>query len=590
MSGYLMKMLSALFVGLIVFVFGLVLDKTGFHVEMMSAFMWGVVFAFGTYAVMIPSVFKRIKHVCCDLDWAEETIEFYRSIPKVYRKSFWMLFLFINLAFLFYTINFMWGNEDWGAMRFAVNPHESLKSGDFSAYWLQELIFDGKLLPVINNLWAFAGLSLSGVLLAVYWDVPRRVMPIVVMGLLFAVTPYTLSVCYFAKTMLGMCFLPAMVLTALLLSHNRSDFEIKNYLYNLISVLLFIWAMGTYMPVIDFIILAILGKMFLKVVYADISLSDAGKRVVQGVVNLTAAVMIYVFILFILKETGRLNAVNSQALSLNTPLLSLPVFVKYMFLQFGQPMPFMDMFYRLVYLLMVLLALFAVIFKAPNVKASIRGLGLLPFLLMATMLALLFIAEPAAHFGRISFFGLPFFYALMFVVLIRLSGSYLCRLTYLMAIVLIFMNFVRVSYAQKVWKFGWDAETKLAERIITRLEKMPEFNIDVKYKLLQVGEQSLRSKYYQKKTHELYNGELLGRAYYPAGDAKEAYNFFYQTDFLEGDDKDEALKEPAIRNYLLNGARAWPYKESLFIYGKYIVIILDDNALSLLQKKINDEN
>jgi len=384
-----------------------------------------------------------------------------------------------------------------------------------------------------------------------------------------------------------MCWLPAMALTALLLSQNRSDYEIKNYLYNVVSVMLFIVAIGTYMPVIDFIILAVLGKMFLKVVYADISLSDASKRVVQGVVNLTAAVMIYVFVLFILKETGRLSEIHNQALSLNTPLLSLPIFFKYTFLQFGLLMPFMDVAYRLVYLVMVLIALYAVIFKAPNVKASIRGLGLFPFLLMATMFALLLIAEPAAHFGRISFFGLPFFYALMFVVLIRLGGPYLCRIGYVIAILLIFMNFVRVSYAEKVWKFGWDAETKLAERIITRLEKMPEFNIDMKYQLLQIGQQSLRSKYYLKAPHEFYNGELLGRAYYPEGHAKEAYNFFYQTDFLEGDATNEALNEPAIRNYLLNHARAWPYKESLFIYGKYIVLVLDDNALAVVQKKIS---
>lgn len=587
MSDYLMKMLCALFVGLIVFVLGLVLGKAGLYVETMTALLWGVVFGIGTYMLMIPEVFKRVKHICCDYDWAEETVKFYCAIPRKMRQSFWLLFMLINIAFLFYTINFMWGNEDWGAIRFAVDHQEGLKSGDFSAYWLQELIFDGKLLPVINNLWAFAGLSLAGVLLAIYWDLPKRATPIVVAGLLFAVTPYTMSVLYFAKTMLGMCWLPAMVLTALIISEKRSDYEIKNYVSNLVSVLLLLWAMGTYMPVIDFILIALLGKIFLKTVYSDISLGDAIKRVVQGVVNATAALMIYMFILFSLKEAGKLDVINAQALDLNTPILSLPVVFKYMFLQFGLPMPFMDVAYRLMYLILALAAVFAVIYKAPSIKASIRGLSLLPLLILATLFALFFIAEPADHFGRISFFGLPFFYVLGFAVLIRLGGPYLCRFGYVMAVLLIFMNFVRVAYAQKVWKFGWDAETKLAERIITRLEKMPEFNIDFKYKLLQIGEQSLRSKYYMKKSHELYNGELLGRAYYPEGHAKDAYNFFYQADFLEGDTFEEALREPAIQNYLLNHARAWPYKESLFIYDKYIVLVLDDDALALVQKKIS---
>lgn len=587
MSEYVFKFLCALIVGLIVFVAGLVLDRTGLPVSVFEASAWGVLCALVVLAVMVPAVMKRVKHICCDFDWAEETVQFYQRIPVKFRQSFWLLFMFINLAFLFYTIHFMWGNEDWGAVRFAVQPEEGLKSGDFSAYWLQELLFDGKLLPVINNLWAFAGLSMAGVLLSVYWGVPQRATPMVVVGLLFAVTPYSMSVLYFAKTMLGICWLPAMVLTALMLAEKQANSEIEGFLNNLFSVLLLLWAMGTYMPVIDFILVALLGKVLLKTVYADISMSDAFKRVLQSVVNFSAALMIYVFVLYILKTTGRLSAVHAEALDLTAPLLGLPMVIKYMFWQFALPLPFMDMAYRVVYLGMVLVAVFMLIYKAPSTKASIRGLILLPFILLATLWALGFVAEPDLHFGRISFLGLPFFYTLMFIVIIRLGGPYMCRVGYVLAVLLVFMNFVRVAYAQKVWKFGWDAETKLAERIITRLEKMPEFNIDLKYKLLQVGEQSLRSKYYKKQPHEFYSGELLSRAYYPEGAAKEAYNFFYQADFLEEDDAGEALSVPEIRHYLLNKARPWPYKESLFIFGQYIVIVLDDTALALLQKKLN---
>lgn len=73
------------------------------------------------------------------------------------------------------------------------------------------------------------------------------------------------------------------------------------------------------------------------------------------------------------------------------------------------------------------------------------------------------------------------------------------RLGYALAVIVIFAGFVRVAYALKVWKFGWEAETKLAERIITRLEKLPEFNVNGHYKLLQIGEQSLaRQILYQK--------------------------------------------------------------------------------------------
>ena len=586
MSRYAFNLLAMIIIGLITLLVGVVAAKFGLPISLEQSLVAAFFAAVVSWILLEPVVFQKLKYFCNDLDWADESVRLYHAVPAKYRQSFWLLFGFINVAFLFNTINFMWGNEDWGAIRFAVDHNESLAAGSFSAYWLQELLFDGKILPVINNLWCFAGLSLAGVLLAVYWNLPQRATPIVFTGLLFAVTPYTLAVLYFAKTSLGVLFAPAFALVALLIADKKQNSEISGYLANLCSVLLFLIALGTYMPVINFVAVAILGQIFLKTVYADIKFRDAANRTVQGVVNLAAALMLYVLILYLLNDANHLDEVHAAALNLALPLERLPLMLKYAALQFALPLPFMDWVYKAVYGVLLALALFTLIFKAPSVKASVRGLILIPFLVIASVLALAFVAEPHVHFTRMSFFGLTFFYALMFVLIIRLDGKNISRVAYTLAAILIFMNFVRVAYAEKVWKFGWDAETKLAERIITRMEKMPEFNIDRRYKLLQIGEKSLRAKYYIKTPFEVPVGELLAKAYYPEGHAKEAYNFFYQTDFLEGDAEVEAVNEPVIRDYLLTKARAWPAKESLFIYGNYIVLILDDEALAKVQQQL----
>ena len=188
--------------------------------------------------------------------------------------------------------------------------------------------------------------------------------------------------------------------------------------------------------------------------------------------------------------------------------------------------------------------------------------------------------------SQAGFFSLPLILALSYAVLVQLSAPKPKHVALSLAVLLIFMNFVRVAYAQKVWKFGWEAETKLSERIITRLEKQPEFDITKQYTLLQIGEKSLRHKYYIKKSEELNSPELIAAAYYPANGAADAYNFFYQTDFLKGDDKGEALNIPAIRDYLLNTARPYPAKESLFISGDYIILVLDEIALERLKNRL----
>lgn len=523
---------------------------------------------------------EKIKHLFCDYDWAEEAVAFYNAIPKVYRKSFWYLFGFINLAFLFHTINFMWGNQDWAAVRSSVDISEGVADGRFSAYWLQELIFDGKILPVINNLISFAALSLSTVLLGIYWQLPKKSTFFIIIGLFMFITPYTLSWLYFAKNTLGNLAIPALVLGALLLSEHRMDNIYKTYFHNLIAILLFTIALGTCFSAINFISVAILGKIFLKTVFADIHLKDAFKRLMQTFANLTAALLIYIFITVLLNEKAMLTPLSEIITSLPTTLAGVLT-------QFTEVVPFTNITYKLLYLIIVLTSLFALILKAPNAQAAARGLITLPLILIATRLSLILTAETSNSVMRAEFYGLPLFYALMATAIFKLGGDYLKRFGGVLCILAIFMGFVRVSYAQKVWKFGFDAEFKLAERIITRLEKLPEFNIEHKYSLLQLGEASLRPRFYIHNANETMSNELLSWAYYPEGHAKDAYNFYYQADFLEDDaDIATALQNPAIKDYILNTARAWPAQESLFIHDKYIVIVIDNAGLQKAQKAL----
>ncbi len=580
--------------GIIVSLCGLLAGKFGIAVSETAAACAGFAVAAAIFILCIPELRGKIRHFCCDLDWADEICNAYNAIPRLYRKSFWQLFGFINLAFLFHTVNFMWGAGDWGAVRFGVNPEAGLATGRFSAWWLQELLFDGEILPVINNLWAFAGLALAGVLLGIYWQLPQRTAAYVVTGLFFIITPYALGWLYTARDTLSGFWLPALSLAALMLADSHGRHLNAIYLCNLAAVFLFIMALGAWLPIINFIGVALLGKIFLKTVFADISLKCAFKRMVQAFADLTAALVIYAFIIFVLKDVGIMAPRHGCWFSAVAALPSrLPGLLAAIFTQFATPMPFAGLFYKLCCLAVVLVALFALIFQSPNAKAAMRGLTLVPLILLASRLSTFFslpAGEEAVSWVRSDFYGLPLIYALSITIILKLGGSRLKRVGYTLAVILVFAGFVRVAYALKVWKFGWDAETKLAERIITRLEKMPEFNVNGHYKLLQIGEQSLRGKYYLKNRGEKKSGELLAWAYYPAGASKDAYNFYYQSDFLAADAglAEAARENSALRGYILNRARPWPSKDSLFISGDYIVLVLDEDALIRARRFLAD--
>lgn len=500
------------------------------------------------------------------------------------------MFALINLAYLFHTINFMWGGTDWAAVRTAVDMNESLADGRFSAFWLQKLLFNGKILPVINNLWAFLGLSLAGILLAIYWNIPQKTVTIVIAGLLLSVNPYTLSWLYSAKNTLGSLWLPALSLGALVLADIKPRSQNRNFANNIISVMITLLVLGSYLPALNFIAVAVLGKVFLKTAYADISLKDAFLRVRQSLVNLTAAIMVYLLIMSLLKDSGMLATPFSLTAPLTACWFNFPLLLKSAVNQFAGVLPFVDVYYQFLYLVLVLGAVFIVIFNTPSGKTAARSLALIPLLMIASKITVLFSTTPediTKYSAQIDFYSLPLLHTLMFITLIRLGGEKIRRAAYVLASVLILMSYVRVAYALKVWKFGWDAETKLAERIITRLEKMPEFNINRQYKLLQIGEMSLRKKYYLAKDGEQANGNLLHKSYYPAGQAKDAYNFYYQTDFLNADATVEEIKNsPDLREYILNQAQPYPAQSSMWIHGDYIILILDAAALAKLRSTL----
>ena len=223
------------------------------------------------------------------------------------------------------------------------------------------------------------------------------------------------------------------------------------------------------------------------------------------------------------------------------------------------------------------MAIFVVIFKCENIRDSLLALLLLLGAVLGSKLTYLISVQSydnLPHLVRIDFYGLPILYALMLAILLVACSVGWKKFVYLFAGIAVFASFVQVAYALKVWKFGFDAETKLAERIITRLEKLPEFDIEKKYKLIQIGEMSLRKNYYTRVYDDFYSGEMLEDAYYQQGNAKDAYNFFYQVDFLSEDAAEDALENPLIKEYLRDKAQPWPANGSVGIVGEYIIIVL----------------
>ena len=184
--------------------------------------------------------------------------------------------------------------------------------------------------------------------------------------------------------------------------------------------------------------------------------------------------------------------------------------------------------------------------------------------------------EDFAYGPRLDFSSLPYLYAFFITPILFLPKQKSKKILVSILIIITFMSIVRVMYAQKVWKFGFDAEMKAHERIVSRLEQMPEFDSNRKYRLLQIGTLSLRKNYYTKGVNEKVSLDLLETSFTPQYMSQIVYNFYYPKDIFYTSVGVKQLSPRGVE-YVKYQAKPWPSQESIFIDGDIIIIVLDDS-------------
>ena len=112
-------------------------------------------------------------------------------------KAVLISFLIINFAFLFHTLNFMWGNHDVKFIKEELLFSSGLFEGRFTQFIPYRLLTGGQILPLLNNLLGFAFLTAALWLLAKYWNIKKSLAGYIVFISFFATQPYTLSWMYF---------------------------------------------------------------------------------------------------------------------------------------------------------------------------------------------------------------------------------------------------------------------------------------------------------------------------------------------------------------------------------------------------------
>lgn len=516
-----------------------------------------------------------------DMEQKNTITERIKEIPSAYKQTFWLAFALINLAFLFHTVNFMFGDHDWNYVRTANYWSEGTFEGRPLHFVLQSLLFGGEVLPILNNLFSFAALALSGILLARYWHIPFSKINYTLFVVFTAILPYTMVWLFYAKDTLINLSLPLICVCGLLASDKAV--KDKKPLYHLFAVALFYFAFASYAAVINLLGVCFLGSIMLRLGNKESNICAVIKEKVMPAIDVATALVLFKFTLFMLPiDTGY----NTQTIALDYLPQKFMETIEVMFTQFTAPLPFMEYKFKL---LLLLLSVFG--FMLLLIRGGINRFTLLVILgggvLFASKTAF-FLAdergqilaemENFAFVPRLDFYGLVYVYALALASVLSYPKNKLQKAGVVFAMIITFMAGVRDMYAQKVWKLGFDAEMKTHERIVSRLESMPDFRPNRPYKILQLGTLSLRQNFYIKPEYEETSLDLLTTAFTPQFMSRIVYNFYYPKDMFYANAVVEELS-PAGREWLRSTATPFPHQDFIFIDNDIVIIVLTEEGL-----------
>jgi hypothetical protein len=216
-------------------------------------------------AVLIFTFIKDIfKAIDCFLDGDLVSLirQSWNHISLLYKKSFCVVFLGLNIVFALHTATFMIGNHDWELL-FSRSPFVGeLAIGRYFYNIFSFVFLNGRFLPILTNLVNFLFFSFAALMLCSYWKLPKSILIYSVIGLLFVLQPYTIARMYGMAVGYYM-ILPFFVLAGFFLGDRaaRQDSKARRMGFVLLATLSFWFALGTYSVVVSTIAVVFMGRL-----------------------------------------------------------------------------------------------------------------------------------------------------------------------------------------------------------------------------------------------------------------------------------------------------------------------------------------
>ena len=499
-------------------------------------------------------------------------------------KSWLIAYIGINFVFLYHTLNFMWGNHDVQFIKNELLLSSGLFEGRFTQFVPYRLFANGQILPILNNLLGFAFLTLGLWLLAKYWNIPKTLTNYTLFIIFFATEPYTLSWLYFTFITIS-CLLWVFVAVLGLYLAEYIQKSPRKLILSVFSILCFYITLGGYPPIINTFFVCLTGRITIAYLFEKQNIKALFNTYKYTLLNILIASVLFKLSLKLVNPN---NVYNLET----TPLSDIPSkfieTIKISLNQFTLTLPFMEQGYKVLLLLLVLTAFIGSLIKAPTLKNRFITFLLISATVWSAAFTTFVSVPHTEYVARIDFYGLALVYAFALALLLKYKLPLIKSLCIIFMLLLIPLNVLNDYRALKIWQQGFDAEFQILEQISERIETHPDFNPSTKYRFYQIGDISLRRKYYHEKfdKEEPFLLELPYLAIWQGGHLLEFYSPFNYIDHTSSLSPEDIT--PDIYNFIIEQAKPWPHPNAILIKDNILLVIYNQSGLDEFRNKIKN--
>lgn len=560
-----------------------------------AAFLFSLVVLF--YAPILRRLLaflpEKIFEIIAVQSFAHWLLSGYLAICPLYRRTFWIVFIAMNVVFGFHTAQYLWGGECWDFIFFKMSNALFVGQGRYTQNIFNLFLQNNDVLPVLNNLISFTFLALSSVGLCIYFNLPGKLWMWVVLGLVLTLQPFTLARMYYTYNAPGLFIAVAIGIFGLVCAKKagqRSKSKFSAYGLCLLSAICIHWGIASYQPFINTALILLCGGMIVILVDEKCTVKTAIFKARFMIIATVFAAISYKLTLDILKELGIAWSAyySSQMLPFSEmPARFLLAVQRGLVSLFAYKAPFMEL--NIAFLFSLFAVFFFLLFA--NLKGNIGAkCGIFVLFLGAVFASQTHIA--LANFLSTNivtdYYGVLFLRVLVVALVFKLCSELVVtkhiaqNVVFVLSILTIWQCIVQDLQAQKMQKITMQRDMLYLNRVIARIENSENFDYNKKYVGIMFGEPA--NNYTEPF---LYNILTRDKMPFNVMMSKNVFSYFLRDDDTEKENIN-AFKEIVKRldsAGILENLQVFPHKNSIVVFEDVIVFVASEGDLFKWQKQ-----